>query len=116
MIEKFRIKSQRQRRAIIVLLDRDNIEVKDLGTLIGALNPRQIIFELRQQGFGEVIKTKFFGRIDQDDKHCRPGKYFIPSECKSIIQEFLKKDGLTAAQTKPQNVNQGSDNYDKEEA
>lgn len=117
MIENFRINSPRQKRAIIALLEKDSIEVKDLGALIGALNPRQVIFELRQQGFGQIIKTHLFGKIDRDGKHCHPGRYCIAPELKPIVLEFIKRDGLAAVpqKTKLRDVNLSSKNHDKEE-
>jgi hypothetical protein len=109
MIENFHIKTPRQKRAILALLEKDSIEVKDLGYVVGALNPRQIISELRRQGFEEIIQTKFFEIIDRDGNRCRPGKYFIPPEQKPRIQEFLKRDGLPAVPKvkQPKHSNKG---------
>ncbi len=117
MIEHLQIKSQRQKRAINVLIDKASIEVKDLGILIGALNPRQIIFELRQLGFENIIKTQFFEKKDRDGKRCRPGRYFIPPEFKPIVQAFLERDGLGAVpnKSKCKTTNDGSKHYDREE-
>lgn len=109
MIKTFFLKNQRQLRAIVALLERDSIQVKDLGFLAGALNPRQIISELRQQGFGDIIKTQRFKIIDRDGKDCHPGRYFISPEDKPIVQEFLKEDGGQAVLKKSQNSHKQHD-------
>jgi hypothetical protein len=49
-MNKLIIKGPRQQRALEVLLE-GSVTVKDIGPKIGALNPRQVIFELRRQGF-----------------------------------------------------------------
>lgn len=87
-MKKFYIKSARQIRALEALLNKD-IPVKDLGAIIGALNPRQVIFELRQQGFDGLILTRRYTVIDQDGKRCRPGEYYIPQDVKPMLQEAL---------------------------
>lgn len=84
------IKNPRQKRAVEALLE-GPICVKDIGPIIGALNPRQVIFELRQQGFDGVILTHKFAVIDQDGKLCRPGKYCIPTEARSIVEQVLRE-------------------------
>lgn len=77
-------------RAIEVLLEVESIPVKDLGPCIGALNARQTISELREQGFKFVIKTSKFEVKDQDGESCFPGVYFISPEDKSIVREALR--------------------------
>ncbi len=88
---KLYVKSPRQKRALQILLE-GAISVKDLRVKIGALNPGQIIFELRRQGFHGIIKTRWFNILDQDGRLCRPGEYFIPTEFKSIVETALKED------------------------
>lgn len=87
------IKGPRQRRAIEVLLEQESVKVREIGDVIGALNPRQIIMELRQQGFENMIFTRRYTTFDQDGKLCRPGEYYIPSPLKpyvyGIYNEFL---------------------------
>ncbi len=112
MIDYLKIHSQRQRRALDALLAKDSIEVKDLGIIIGALNPRQIVFELRENGFRDTIKTKSFECLDRDGKVCSPGRYYIPPELKPMVGEFLKKDGLAAA-PKSSNKLPGNNSHDK---
>lgn len=90
MNDKFYISSPRQKRAILAILEKP-FSVKDLGLKIGALNPRQIIFELRQQGFEGIIITRRYTVIDQDGKKCRPGEYFIPQEFWPILERALKE-------------------------
>lgn len=83
------IKCPRQKRAIEALLE-GPISVKDIGPIIGALNPRQVIFELRQQGFDGIILTHRSTVIDQDGRRCRPGKYLILEDAKHVVQNVLK--------------------------
>lgn len=101
MENKFCIKTARQKRAILALLEK-SISVKDLGPIIGALNPRQTISELRQQGFRGIIKTKRFTIIDQDGKKCRPGEYFVPQEFKPILERVLKENYYLPTLKKPE--------------
>lgn len=88
-MNKMRIQGPRQKRAIETLLS-GPVTVKNIGTLIGALNPRQVIFELRNQGFDDAILTRRFDIIDQDGKRCRPGEYFIPEDAKPVVRSVLK--------------------------
>lgn len=95
-MNKMRIKGPRQRRAIEVLLN-GSVTVKNMGELIGALNPRQVIFELRNQEFEGIILTRRFDIIDQDGKRCRPGEYYIPEEFKPTVEQTLKESIAQAA-------------------
>lgn len=95
-MNKIRIKGPRQLRAIEVLLTGPVI-VKNMGELIGALNPRQVIFELRNQKFEGIILTRRFDIIDQDGKGCRPGEYYIPEELKPMVEQVLKESIAQAA-------------------
>lgn len=89
------IKGPRQERAVHLLLQRDGIPIKDIGLLVGALNPRQVISELRGQGFYGIILTRRYTVIDRDGKTCKPGEYYIPDSKKRIVAEALKqKDNL----------------------
>ena len=97
MENKLSIKSPRQQRALLALLEKP-ISIKDLGPLIGALNPRQIIFELRNQGFAEIILTRRFSVIDQDGKPCLPGEYYIPEQFKPTIEQALKESHAQAGE------------------
>lgn len=89
-LNNFSIKGARQLRAIEALVEND-ILVQDLGSIIGALNPRQTIMELRKQGFYGIIKTRRFREKDRDKKTCWPGEYYIPKEYKPVVEEILKK-------------------------
>lgn len=97
------IKGPRQQRAISTLLA-GPITVKDMGPKIGALNPRQVIFELRCQGFNEIIKTRRFTTIDQDGKKCRPGEYYIPEKLKPMVELALKECIAKAATKRSCNI------------
>ncbi len=95
------IRSPRQKRAVEALLHDESIEVKRLGEIVGALNPRQVVMELRQQGFSGIILTTRFVTRDQDGKQCRPGKYFICEHQKPVAREALiKYTTLTSANVK----------------
>ena len=85
------IKSPRQKRAIETLIIQVSIAVKDIGELIGALNPCQIVMELRRQGFSDIILTRRYSVKDMDGRTCQPGEYYIPEALKFIAKETLKK-------------------------
>lgn len=85
------IKTPRQFRAIQALLDNDTVNVRDMGPLIGALNARQVIHELRNQGFHDIILTNRFQTVDRDGRKCFPGTYFIPINLKPQVSGILKK-------------------------
>jgi hypothetical protein len=89
-LNNFSIKGPRQLRAIEALIEND-VRVQDLGSIIGALNPRQTIMELRRQGFYGIIKTRRFREKDRDKKTCWLGEYYIPQEYKFLVAETLKK-------------------------
>lgn len=101
------IKTRKQKRAITELLEK-SIKVSELGALIGALNPRQVIFELRQQGFDRIILTRRFIVIDQDGGRCRPGEYYIPEHLKAIVAENLKESAKLARTLFGKNEAQGN--------
>lgn len=92
------IKTIKQRKALEELLKQAAIPVKDLGPLIGALNVRQVIRDLRLQGFQDIILTRRFLHIDQYGKRSWPGEYFLPAECSSLVEEILKKHTATASE------------------
>jgi hypothetical protein len=81
----------RQNRAVRVLVECESIPVSNLGPIIGALNPRQTIMELRNQGFFGIIRTRRMVEVDRDGKICRPGEYYIPPKLKHFAIEALKK-------------------------
>lgn len=106
-MNKLIIKGPRQQRALEVLL-KECIAVKDIGTKIGALNPRQVIFELRCQGFEGVILTRWFNVIDRDGRRCRPGEYYIPDSFKQMVEGALKNK-ITQTARKCSNQSLSSD-------
>jgi len=65
MSDKLFIKNVRQKRAIQILTGKKSVKVKDIGPIIGALNPRQIIMELRRQRFWEIIIARWFIIYDE---------------------------------------------------
>lgn len=87
---KLEIKSPRQLRAIEALRHNKNgIACKDLGKIIGALNPAQTIMELREKGFSIIILTEFLEVLDRDGKVCRPGKYRLLDGFETEIQQAI---------------------------
>jgi len=112
---RFIIKSNRQKRALEALLSRESISVKDIGPLIGALNPRQIIMELRCQGFEGIIITRRFSVFDQDGKRCLPGEYFIPSQLKTIAAKVLKEHAASQAANRKADREMTNFEFNKEE-
>ena len=95
------IKGPRQRRAVQALLDSPHgITCKDLGHLIGALNPQQIISELRRQGFGGVIDTRRFKVSDRDGRACYPGEYYLRPEHRDAVKRALERQ---TAESQPHN-------------
>lgn len=90
MSRKLLINTPRQKRALEGLLERP-IRVSDMSNVASALNPRQVILELRRQGFYGIIITRRFNYRDRDGKICRPGEYFIPEQLKPLVREALEK-------------------------
>lgn len=88
-MNKLWLKTSRQKRALRALLE-GAVAVKDIGQKIGALNARQVIFELRKQGFKDIIQTRRFTVIDQDGRLCRPGEYYIPEHLKLFVRIALE--------------------------
>jgi hypothetical protein len=72
-----------------------------MGPLIGALNPWQIVMELRRQGFAGVIVTTYEEVVDRDGKRCRRGLYAIAPEHKPLVEEVLKKEATGPENPKP---------------
>lgn len=94
-----KISSGRQKRALEILLSTPSINVRELGRLIGALNPSQVILELRRQGFGDIIHTRRCVVHDRDGKLCHPGEYYMPEEFKEKVALVLNKNTSREAQT-----------------
>ena len=109
------IKGPRQRRAVQALLDNPHgIPCKDMGPLIGALNPQQIISELRRQGFGGVIGTRRFKVSDRDGRTCYPGEYYLHPEHKEATERALETEAAESDSSNPAanfltNINYNSD-------
>jgi len=102
MKHNLHIKTPRQVRAVEALLAHpEGIPCKELGDLIGALNPHQTVMELRRQGFGGVIITKRFEVEDRDGKRCRPGLYLIPDKHCERVKKALKESATGSAATEP---------------
>jgi len=93
------ISTPRQKRAIEALQENQMINVKDLGALIGACNPAQVIRELRLQGFSEIIQTHRMVMKDRDGKICYPGVYYIPDALKAQASKALKKYATSTGTT-----------------
>lgn len=102
MKNNYTIKSPRQRRALEALLAYpEGIPCKDLGPIIGALNPRQTVMELRRQGFHDAIVTELFETRDRDGRRCRPGSYLIPSTLHEWVHQALNENATGSDGAKP---------------
>lgn len=104
------IKGPRQKRAIEALLKHPKIPVKDLGPVIGALNPRQIIMLLRRQGFKNIILTERITVIDRDRRKCSPGVYYIPDRLKPVARAALEDAPATSLTEAQDQIIQTHDN------
>lgn len=90
MKQKPKIKNAKQKRAINELLKGMPIPVKDIGPLIGALNPRQCIMELRRQGFYGIIITERYNSINEYGEKTRPGEYHLAPGFQNIVEEAIR--------------------------
>ncbi|HUD00810.1 MAG TPA: hypothetical protein VMR37_00620 [Rhabdochlamydiaceae bacterium] len=79
----------RERRFLKVLLEKDKVFVRDLRTIVGALNPAQVAFTLRQKGWN--IQTKFISMQDRDGCICHPGFYWLNDEEKERVKRLLEE-------------------------
>ncbi len=99
--------SPRQIRLLRELLEHDKVFVRDLRKSIGALNPAQITFSLRRQGWN--IQTDFIAVQDRDGVICHPGYYWLDNKEKEKVRDFLKKtNGEVRASPLVQNSLEGS--------
>ena len=80
---------QREKRFLKALLERDKVFVKDLRTIVGALNPAQVAFILRQKGWN--IQTNFISMRDRDGLICHPGYYWLDDKEKERVQRFFEE-------------------------
>lgn len=79
----------REKRFLKALLEKDRVFVKDLRTIVGALNPAQVAFTLRQQGWN--IQTKFVTMKDRDGLVCHPGFYWLDDTEKERAKRLLEE-------------------------
>jgi hypothetical protein len=79
----------RERRFLKALLEKDKVFVRDLRTIVGAQNPAQVAFNLRQKGWN--IQTKFISMHDRDGCICHPGFYWLNEEEKERVRRFLEE-------------------------
>lgn len=104
--------TSRELRLLTLLSERARVSIKDLRTLVGALNVAQVALTLRRKGW--AIQTGYFDVIDRDGKKCRPGYYWLEDSEKEKAQEFLRKmDGAaaTAPQTDNSEHNDSNNNF-----
>jgi hypothetical protein len=81
--------SEREKRFLKALLEKDKVFVKDLRTIVGALNPAQIAFTLRQKGWN--IQTKFITMRDRDGFICHPGYYWLDDQEKERVRRLFEE-------------------------
>ena len=80
--------SPRNKRLLQCLVDKERVFVRDLRSLIGALNPAQNALSLRKSGWN--IQTDYIAVRDRDGKVCRPGYYWMETSERERAYEFLK--------------------------
>lgn len=85
----------REMRLLKCLASSDKVFVRELRSLIGALNPAQNAMSLRKQGWR--IHTGYVVVHDRDDVPCRPGFYWMEASEQARAQEFLEKTDRAAA-------------------
>lgn len=78
----------RDRRLLRCLVDNERVFVRELRSMIGALNPAQNAHSLRRKGWD--IQTGYVTVPDRDGKACRPGYYWLEMSEKERASEFLK--------------------------
>ena len=88
-MERPYIRGPRQQRAIVALLCNESVRIQDMERIIGALNPRDVIMQLRRQGF-VGIRTRRFTTLDRDAAICYPGEYYIQPEDKEYYKLILQ--------------------------
>jgi len=81
--------SGREKRFLKALLEKNKVFVKDLRTIVGALNPAQIAFTLRQKGWN--IQTKFITMRDRDGLICHPGYYWLDDQEKERVRRLFEE-------------------------
>ena len=79
----------RQIRLLKELSSNEKVYVKDLRKCIGAQNPAQVAFSLRQQGWD--ISTGFITMLDRDGSICHPGYYWLSDVEREKAIKFLKE-------------------------
>ncbi len=110
MHTKLNIQTKRQQRALEALLAHpEGLLCKDLGSIIDALNPWQVIFGLREGGFRDMIVTKRQEVHNQDGNKSQIGRYILLSEYREVAERALNK----AASNTDTNALEARDNNSK---
>lgn len=84
------IRGPRQLRLLLALL-KHPVSVRDLRIIVGALNPAEVVSQLRKHGWRGIIQTRHFAVKDRDGNLCHPGEYFIPEELKPLAEKAVQK-------------------------
>ena len=82
--------SNRQRRALVALLERQRIPCKELGTLAGQNNFAELAASLRRKLGHDAILTGTFDAIDRDGQPCKPGYYELVPQARAMVAELMK--------------------------
>ena len=107
----------REKRLLEVLVNCDHIEVRDLRELIGALNPAQLVFQLRKDGW--AIQTGWLTVHDRDGELRHPGFYFLEPEERCRAIEFLERAGgagVSAPQTSENTSNASEETFNNDDS
>ena len=93
----------RELRMLKTLTEYQEVTVRDMRTLIGALNPAQVVHTLRQKGWD--INTSYFQVKDRDGKVCNPGAYSMPpQEQEKARLEIERAKGVATTTPKAKDV------------
>lgn len=99
----------REKRFLQALLEKDKVFVMELRNIVGALNPAQVAFTLRQKGWN--IQTKFVTMRDRDGLVCHPGFYWLEDKEKERVRQFLEETNGAVAPAPSENENSKHTNF-----
>ena len=81
--------SNRQRRALVALMERGAVPCKELGALAGQNNFAELCASLRRKLGADAIATGSFDSLDRDGKPCKPGFYELTTQGRERALKLL---------------------------